>query len=141
MHRLRPIGRRIALVHIYFDAATNQEIGENGLGVWIKTTDGTVSTYIAKRVGLTSVQAELAALAFALEQAHTLPDESTFMFYSDAETVVRALEQRFLKDQSMRPLFVKALTLYDELPNKFIKWIPRAENRAHEVAKRALMTG
>ncbi len=141
MHRSKRIGRRIALVHIYFDAATNQEAGENGLGVWIKTTDGTVSTYIAKRVGLTSVQAELAALAFALEKAHTLTDESTFMFYSDAETVVRALEQRFLKDQAVRPLFVKALTLYDELPNKFIKWIPRAENRAHDVAKQALLIG
>ena len=82
-----------------------------------------------------------AALAFALEQAHTLTDESTFMFYSDAETVVRALEQRFLKDQSVRPLFVKALTLYDELQNKFIKWIPRAENRAHDVAKQALLIG
>ncbi|WP_214824568.1 reverse transcriptase-like protein [Exiguobacterium sp. s28] len=129
------------MVHIYFDAATNQEAGENGLGVWVKTTDGTVSTYITKRIGLTSVQAELAALAFALEQVHTLTDESTFMFYSDAETVVRALEQRFLKDQAVRPLFVKALTLYDELPNKFIKWIPRAENRAHDVAKQALLIG
>ncbi len=141
MHRSKRIGRRIALVHIYFDAATNQEAGENGLGVWVKTTDGTVSTYITKRIGLTSVQAELAALAFALEQVHTLTDESTFMFYSDAETVVRALEQRFLKDQAVRPLFVKALTLYDELPNKFIKWIPRAENRAHDVAKQALLIG
>lgn len=141
MHRLRPIGRRTALVHIYFDAATNQVTGENGLGVWVKATDGTVSTYITKRIELTSVQAELAALTFALEQAHTFTDESTFMFYSDAETVVRALEQRFLKDQSVRPLFVKALTLYDELPNKFIKWIPRAENRAHDVAKQALLIG
>ncbi|WP_114165646.1 reverse transcriptase-like protein [Exiguobacterium sp. TNDT2] len=129
------------MVHIYFDAATNQVTGENGLGVWVKATDGTVSTYITKRIGLTSVQAELAALTFALEQAHTFTDESTFMFYSDAETVVRALEQRFLKDQSVRPLFVKALTLYDELPNKFIKWIPRAENRAHDVAKQALLIG
>ena len=129
------------MVHIYFDAATNQETRDNGLGVWIKLTDGTVSTYIEKRVRLTSAQAELAALAFALEQAHELTGESTFMFFSDAETVVRALEQRFLKDKSMRPLFVKALTLYDELPNKFIKWIPRAENRAHDVAKRVLMTG
>ncbi|RHB50986.1 reverse transcriptase-like protein [Exiguobacterium sp. AM39-5BH] len=128
------------MVHIYFDAATNQQTGENGLGVWIKTTDGTVTAHIKQRSGLTSVQAELAALVFALELGHTLSDESTFMFYSDAETVVRALEQRFLKDQSMRSLFVKALTLYDELPNKFIKWIPRAENRAHDVAKRALMT-
>lgn len=132
-------GRRIALVHVYFDAATNQTSGENGLGVWMKSSDGTVSTYMCKQEGLTSVQAELAALVFALDQAHALSDESTFMFYADAETVVRAIEQRFFKDQSMRPLFVKALTRYDELPNKFIKWVPRAENRAHDMAKRALM--
>lgn len=127
------------MVHIYFDAATNQDSGESGLGIWVKTTDGTVTAFHTKRLGLTSVQAELAALVFALEQAHALKDESTFMFYSDADTVVRSLEQRFLKDQAVRPMFIEALTLYDELPNKFIKWIPRVENRAHDVAKQALM--
>lgn len=139
MPQSRWTGRRIALVHIYFDAATNQETALNGLGVWLRQTDGTVSTYMKKVSGLTSVQAELAALDFALEHAHQLEGETTFMIYSDAETVVRALEHRFLKDQTKRPLFVKALTLYDELPHKFIKWIPRAENRSHDVAKRALM--
>lgn len=127
------------MVHIYFDAATNQRTKENGLGVWLKTSDGTVVTFAEKRSGLSSVQAELAALVFALKQAEALQGESTFMFYSDADTIVHALEQRFMKDKSVKPLFLEALIAYDELPNTFIKWIPRADNRADDVAKRALL--
>ncbi|TCI80291.1 reverse transcriptase-like protein [Exiguobacterium sp. SH0S1] len=127
------------MVHVYFDAATNQQTGENGLGVWLKASDGTVITFTEKRTGLSSVQAELAALVFALKQAEALEGESTFLFYSDAETIVRALEQRFMKDKSVKPLFLEALIAYDELPVTFIKWIPRADNRADSVAKAALL--
>ncbi|WP_215141341.1 reverse transcriptase-like protein [Exiguobacterium qingdaonense] len=126
------------MVHIYFDAATNQTTGDNGIGVWMKTSDGTVSTFKQRVQGLTSVHAELAACAFALEQAHALEGETSFMLYSDAEVIVRALEQRFMKDASAKPLFLKALIAYDELPHVFIKWIPRAENRADSVAREAL---
>lgn len=138
MPQLRQTGRRIALVHIYFDAATNQTTGDVGLGVWIKYSNGTVQSFKRSQSGLTSVQAEMSALLFALEQARSIEDESTFMFYSDADTIVRAIEQRFVKNQTLKPLFVKALTSYDELPVAFIKWIPRAENRADSVAKEAL---
>ncbi len=138
MRRSRQTGRRTGLVHIYFDAATNQQTSEVGLGVWMKTSDGTVSIHTHKTSGLTSVQAELAALRFALEQAHRLHGETTFMIHSDAETIVRALEQRFLKDCSVKPLFLEVLIAYDELPVTFIKWVPRSENKADRVAKQAL---
>ncbi len=138
MPQSRRTGRLIALVHIYFDAATNQQTGLNGLGVWIRRSDGTVSTHRKCVSGLTSVHAELAALVFALEQAHLLEGETTFMIYSDAETIVRALEQRFLKDTSARPLFLEALIAYDDLSVTFLKWVPRSENRADTVAKQAL---
>ncbi|EPE61501.1 hypothetical protein L479_02103 [Exiguobacterium sp. S17] len=127
------------MVHVYFDAATNQQTGENGLGVWLKTSEGAVVTFTEMRTGLSSVQAELAALVFALKQAEALEGESTFLFYSDAETIVRALEQRFMKDKSVKSLFLEALIAYDELPVTFIKWIPRADNRADLVAKAALL--
>lgn len=126
------------MVHIYFDAATNQTTEENGLGVWIKSSDGTVSTFKRQTQGLSSVHAELAACAYALEMAHTMQGEKSFMLYSDAEVIVRALEQRFMKDSSAKPLFLKALIAYDDLPNVFIKWIPRAENRADVIAREAL---
>ncbi|MFN4214273.1 reverse transcriptase-like protein [Exiguobacterium sp.] len=126
------------MVHIYFDAATNQQTGAIGLGVWVKTSDGMVSTHTRKTSGLTSAQAELAALGFALEHAHRLDGETTFMLHSDAETIVRALEQRFLKDHSVKPLFLKALIAYDDLPVTFIKWVPRSENKADRIAKQAL---
>ena len=138
MHLLIRIGRRIDLVHIYFDAATNQTTEENGFGVWIKTSDGSIVTYKAKQTGLSTVHAELAACVFALETAQTFADETAFMIHSDAETIVRALEQRFIKDETARPLFLKALIAFDELPTAFIKWVPRAENRADRVAKEAL---
>lgn len=127
------------MVHIYFDAATNQQTGDNGLGVWVKMSNGNVVTFTERRTGLSSVQAELAALVFALKQAEALKNESTFLFYSDAETIVRALEQRFMRDKSVKSLFLEALITYDELPVTFIKWIPRAENRADAVAKAALL--
>ena len=126
------------MVHIYFDAATNQTSGENGIGVWIKSSDGTVSTYNHKMQGLSSVHAELAACAYALEKAHKMQGETSFMLYSDAEVIVRALEQRFMKDASAKPLFLKALIAYDELPTVFLKWVPRAENRADVIAREAL---
>ncbi|WP_214819775.1 MULTISPECIES: reverse transcriptase-like protein [unclassified Exiguobacterium] len=126
------------MVHIYFDAATNQTSGENGIGVWIKSSDGTVSTYKHQMQGLSTVHAELAACAYALEQAHKIQGETSFMLYSDAEVIVRALEQRFMKDASAKPLFLKALIAYDDLPNVFLKWIPRAENRADVIAREAL---
>lgn len=138
MRRLIRIGRRIDLVHIYFDAATNQTTEENGLGVWIKSSDGTVSTFKRQIQGLSSVHAELAACAYALEMAHSMQGETSFMLHSDAEVIVRALEQRFMKDSSAKPLFLKALIAYDDLPNVFIKWIPRAENRADVIAREAL---
>ena len=126
------------MVHIYFDAATNQTSGENGIGVWIKSSDGTVSTYKHKMQNLSSVHAELAACAYALEKAHKMQGETSFMLYSDAEVIVRALEQRFMKDASAKPLFLKALIAYDELPTVFLKWVPRAENRADVIAREAL---
>ena len=138
MHLSTRIGRRTDLVHIYFDAATNQTTGENGIGVWIKSSEGTVSTFKRRMQGLTSVHAELAACAYALEQAHALKGETSFMLYSDAEVIVRALEQRFMKDASAKPLFLKALIAYDELPTVFLKWVPRAENRADVIARDAL---
>ncbi|MCT4784930.1 reverse transcriptase-like protein [Exiguobacterium aestuarii] len=126
------------MVHIYFDAATNQTSGENGIGVWIKSSDGKVSTYKHQMQGLSTVHAELAACAYALEQAHKIQGETSFMLYSDAEVIVRALEQRFMKDASAKPLFLRALIAYDDLPNVFLKWIPRAENRADVIAREAL---
>ncbi|WDH77174.1 reverse transcriptase-like protein [Exiguobacterium marinum] len=126
------------MVHIYFDAATNQTTGENGIGVWIKSSDGTVSTFKQRELGLSSVHAELAACAYALEKAHLMQEETSFMLYSDADVVVRALEQRFMKDDSAKPLFLRALIAYDELPTIFLKWIPRVENRADLIAREAL---
>lgn len=127
------------MVHIYFDAATNQSTGDNGLGVWMKSSEGVVTTHKKRVQGLSSVHAELAACRFALEQAHALEGETSFMIYSDADTIVRALEQRFMKDRSAKPIFLEALIAYDELPTAFIKWIPRGENRADLIAREALL--
>ena len=138
MPRLKPTGRRIVLVHIYFDAATNQSTGENGLGVWMKTSGGEVLSFKKRLEGLSSVHAELSACLFALEQAHALAGETSFMLYSDADTIVQAIEQRFMKDRTAKPLFLEVLIAYDELPTAFIKWVPRAENRADSIAREAL---
>ncbi|WP_433742754.1 reverse transcriptase-like protein [Falsibacillus pallidus] len=124
------------MVEVYIDGASAGDPGPSGAGVFINN-NGTVERYTFPLGQMNNHEAEfvsfLKAMEICVEKGYRIVSVRT-----DSKAVVGAVEKEFVKKEKYRIIFEKGLDLSKQLDLFFIKWIPSKENRADELARRAI---
>jgi ribonuclease HI len=124
---------------IYTDGAARGNPGPAGAGVLLKEGDKAVKT-IHKYLGETTNNvAEYSAAIFGLQQAIELGYKNVAL-YMDSELVARQLKGEYrVKDENMKALFNKVISLINSFDNVRIVKIDREENKeADKLANKAI---
>jgi len=125
---------------IHVDGASRGNPGQAGCGIFIQDKDGRVVKRVRKKLGLaTNNVAEYTALVTALEQAALLGASSVTIF-ADSELMVKQIKGQYkVKNEGLRPLYSKAISLIDEFEKFRITHILRARNKdADRLANEAI---
>jgi ribonuclease HI len=121
---------------VYTDGASRGNPGEAGAGAVIFDENGSEIYARGKYLGqCTNNMAEYQALIMGLAALKELGGENIAIFL-DSELIVRQLQGRYkVKDQKLKPLFIKASSLLNEFTGWKVGHVPRNENkRADELA-------
>ena len=114
---------------LFTDAGARGNPGPAGIGVILKDETGTVIGEIAEAIGVTTNNvAEYKALVAGLELAHEtgVTDIEVFM---DSKLVVFQVKGEWkIKNNSLRPLAVRARHLLDRFENWTLSHVGREEN-------------
>lgn len=125
------------LAKIYFDAATKGNPGLSACGVVI-VTENERYTFTKLLDALDNHSAEWEALLFALEQAQTLAVANALVF-TDSQLIEDAVNREFVKNGRFKPYLERYLQMTHDFELAFVKWIPRAQNKAaNQLAQDAL---
>ncbi|WP_054859386.1 MULTISPECIES: reverse transcriptase-like protein [Gracilibacillus] len=126
------------MIEIYTDAATRNNPGPSGIGVFIKSSkeQHNLSEYIGH---YSNHEAEFIAVIKALEFCQERYPNEILSFRSDSKVVVETIEKRYTKNQAFQILLNKVNHLSAAFPYIFIKWIPEKQNgTADQLAKAAI---
>lgn len=122
------------MLEVYIDAASAGNPGKSGIGIFIKGEGHHIK--ISEPIGVTdNHHAEFQALVRALKEAVALKP-AIVSVRSDSKIVVASIEKRYVKKDSYKVLLDEALTIIDQLPLFFIKWIPDVQNKAADALAR-----
>ncbi len=123
---------------LFTDGASSGNPGEAGIGVILTTKDRRVE--ISEYIGNTTNNvAEYMALIRGLEKAKKLGIEKVDIFL-DSELLVKQINGEYnVKNESLRSLYGKAISLLKSFCSYSIKHIPREKNaEADKLAKSAI---
>jgi ribonuclease HI len=114
---------------LFTDAGARGNPGPAGIGVVLKDETGTVIGEIAEAVGVTTNNvAEYKALVAGLELAHE-NGVTDIEVYMDSKLVVFQVKGEWkIKNNSLRPLAVRARHLLDRFENWTLSHVGREEN-------------
>jgi ribonuclease HI len=126
------------MIEIYVDGASAGDPGVSGAGVFIKG-HGSAEQYSFPLGMMTNHEAEYHALIkgmeICIEKGYQIVS-----FRTDSQLVDRAVEKKFVKNQSFIPLLDRVLELANQFELFFIKWIPSKENKvADQLARQAIL--
>lgn len=126
------------MIDVFFDGAASGHPGLSGGGLYINHGSGVEERESFPLGVLTNHEAEfgafLHALNYCLEKRYL-----QVSFRTDSQLVERAVEKRYVKNQTYDHYLQKALVLIDRFDLFFLKWIPDKQNRnADELAKKAI---
>ncbi len=124
---------------IYTDGASRNNPGEAGAGVFI-VRDGKPLEKIARYLGRTTNNiAEYSAAIIGLERAVEL-GASDVKLHADSELLVKQLSGQYrVKNEGLKPLYVKVKTLIAKIGRFEVQYIPREMNReADALSNRAI---
>ncbi|MBZ5749186.1 MULTISPECIES: reverse transcriptase-like protein [Metabacillus] len=126
------------MIEIYVDGASAGDPGVSGAGVFIKG-HGSAEQYSFPLGMMTNHEAEYHALIkgmeICIEKGYQIVS-----FRTDSQLVDRAIEKKFVKNQSFIPLLDRVLELANQFELFFIKWIPSKENKvADQLARQAIL--
>jgi ribonuclease HI len=126
------------MIEIYVDGASAGDPGVSGAGVFIKG-HGSAEQYSLPLGMMTNHEAEYHALIkgmeICIEKGYQIVS-----FRTDSQLVDRAVEKKFVKNQSFIPLLDRVLELANQFELFFIKWIPSKENKvADQLARQAIL--
>ncbi|MBM7692574.1 ribonuclease HI [Peribacillus deserti] len=125
------------MVEIYIDGASAGNPGPSGAGIFIKN-EGQTEIFSIPLGIMENHEAEYWALIKGLEIC--IEREYSFVsFRTDSDLIFRSMENEFVKNRKYTPLLEKALTLSKKLNLFFIKWVPRSENKADALARKAIL--
>ncbi len=124
---------------IYTDGASRNNPGEAGAGVFI-VRDGKPLEKIARYLGRTTNNiAEYSAAIIGLERAVEL-GASSVKVHADSELLVKQLNGQYrVKNEGLKPLYVKVKELIAKIGRVEVEYIPREMNReADALANKAI---
>ncbi|WP_102346495.1 reverse transcriptase-like protein [Bacillus sp. Marseille-P3661] len=125
------------MIEVYIDGASAGDPGPSGAGIFIKS-NGSVERHAIPLGIMSNHEAEYAALVKALE----ICVEHKYAIISirtDSQLVDRAVEKRYVKNETFKPYLERALHLMEQFDLCFIKWIPSKQNSmADELARKAI---
>jgi ribonuclease HI len=125
------------LIDIYIDGASNGDPGNAGAGILIHKSVGNIEQIVKPLGILTSHEAEFMALLIGLEYCIANKIE-VVSFKTDSQLVERAVENKYVKNVKFKPFLEKALVMIEQIDLFFIKWIPTKQNKADQLAKKAI---
>jgi len=111
------------------DGASRGNPGPAAIGATIKDKSGQLLASVSESIGRkTNNQAEYYALIAALEKAIKL-GAAKVDIRLDSELVVRQLQGRYrVKNEALRPLYLRVKELLDQFEGFALKHIPREQN-------------
>ncbi len=124
---------------IYTDGASRNNPGEAGAGVFIMR-DGKSLEKIARYLGRTTNNvAEYSAAIIGLERAVEL-GASSVKLHADSELLVKQLNGQYrVKNEGLRPLYMKVKELIAKIGRVEVEYIPREMNEeADALANKAI---
>jgi ribonuclease HI len=124
---------------IYSDGASRRNPGEAGAGVVI-LEEGKAAVRIARYLGTTTNNiAEYAAALIGLEHAVSRGATAVRLF-ADSELLVNQVNGRYrVKNEGLRPLFLRVRELIAKIGSVEVKYIPREQNKeADALANKAI---
>ncbi|HUJ16597.1 MAG TPA: ribonuclease HI family protein [Nitrospirota bacterium] len=124
---------------IYSDGASRNNPGEAGAGIYI-LQDGAPREGIARYLGRTTNNiAEYTAAIIGLEYA-VRQGASKVRLLADSELLVKQLNGQYrVKNEGLKPLFLKVKKLIEQIGSVEVQYIPREMNReADALANRAI---
>ncbi|AOV98973.1 ribonuclease HI family protein [Dehalococcoides mccartyi] len=125
------------------DGASRGNPGPASIGVTLKDGKNNLVACISKAIGhATNNQAEYQALLAGLEKAASLGAKE-LEIRSDSELLVKQIKGEYrMKNEGLKPLFSKSVSLLGRFERYQIKYIPRAQNsEADALANKALDGG
>jgi ribonuclease HI len=125
------------LIEVYVDGASAGHPGRSGVGIYLKTPQGTESYSLP--IGITNNnEAEFTAVIKAMELCID-KGITQASFRTDSELVERIVDQEFTKSKTYQPYLDRVMELKTHFQLFFIKWIPTKQNpHADNLAKKAI---
>lgn len=124
------------MFEVYTDGAAAGDPGLAGAGVVLRY-DGKTERFSFPLGVMDTHAAEFTAVIKALELCKER-GAATVSLRSDSTTVVAAIEKQYIHKPAYKPLLETILTLAEEFPLFFVKWIPTKQNKADQEAKKAI---
>jgi ribonuclease HI len=124
---------------IFTDGASRNNPGEAGAGIFI-VRDGAPVEKIARYLGVTTNNiAEYTAAIIGLEHAVKIGAKNVKL-HADSELMVKQLNGQYkVKNEGLKPLFLKAKELIAKIGSVTVKYIPREMNKeADALANKAI---
>jgi ribonuclease HI len=125
---------------IHVDGASRGNPGQAGCGIFICDKEGRVVKKVRKKLGIaTNNVAEYTALVTALEEAVGLGAHSVRIF-ADSELMVKQIKGQYrVKNEGLKPLYAKAISIIDGFEKFSITHVLRAKNKdADKLANEAI---
>ena len=125
---------------IHVDGASRGNPGQAGCGIFIQDKDGRVVKRVRRKLGIaTNNVAEYSALVTALEQAEKLGASSVTIF-ADSELMVKQIKGQYrVKNEGLKPLYLKAKDIIERFEKFRITHVLRAKNKdADKLANEAI---
>ncbi len=125
---------------IHVDGASRGNPGQAGCGIFIQDKEGRVVKRVRRKLGIaTNNVAEYSALVTALEQARSLGASSVSIF-ADSELMVKQIKGQYrVKNEGLKPLYIKAKSIIEEFERFRITHVLRAKNKdADKLANEAI---
>ncbi len=132
-------GKSESAMTIYTDGASRNNPGEAGAGIYIIKDNNPVGE-IARYLGRTTNNiAEYSAAIIGLEYA-LMHGASRVRLLADSELMVKQLNGVYkVRNQGLKPLFLKARELIERIGDVEVQYIPRELNKqADALANRAI---
>ncbi len=124
---------------LFTDGASRNNPGEAGAGIFI-LQDGQPLERIARYLGTTTNNiAEYQAAIIGLEHCVKL-GASTVRLHADSELMVKQLNGQYkVKNEGLKPLYLKVKELIGKIGRVEVKYIPREQNKeADALANQAI---
>ena len=128
---------------LYTDGGARPNPGNGGYGIWmIEDGNGCRGRGVYLGENVTNNQAEYQGLIAALEEVVRTGVESEVYIKTDSELVVKQVHGQYaVRQESLKPLHAKVLSLLKKVPHVNISHVPRRYNKmADALATAAIMS-